>query len=124
MRIDKYLWSVRLFKTRSLAADACKCGKVQVGGTNIKPSRTVAEGDVFEVRKVPVIYKYRVKKLLPSRVGAKLVSEYLQDLTPQEELDKLDLQKGVIHAVRDRGTGRPTKKERRLIDKMTGQSWE
>jgi ribosome-associated heat shock protein Hsp15 len=115
VRIDKYLWAVRIFKTRSLAAEACKKGKVNVDDMPAKPSRTIGAGDVIEVRKMPVIYSYRVLDPIEKRVGAKIVGQYVEDITSAEELQKLVMQDDFF-IKRDRGTGRPTKKERRLLD--------
>ena len=115
VRIDKYLWAVRLYKTRTLATEACKKGKVSVDDMPAKSSRTVSAGDVIEVRKMPVVYSYRVKDPIEKRVGAKIVHQYVEDVTPQEELQKLDMQDDFF-IKRDRGAGRPTKKERRLLD--------
>ena len=115
VRIDKYLWAVRLYKTRTLATEACKKGRISVDDMPAKPSRTVAIGDVIEVKKMPVVHSYRVKELLEKRVGAKIVDKFVEDITPQKELQKLDMQDDFF-VKRDRGTGRPTKKERRLLD--------
>ena len=120
VRIDKYLWAVRLFKTRSQAADACKKGKVLINGLTVKPSREINVDDVFELKKNPVIYKYKVKELLSNRVGAKLVAQYLEDITPSDELFKLEVERNMPYFKRDRGAGRPTKKERRDIDRLYG----
>ncbi len=117
-RIDKYLWTVRIYKTRSQAAEACKKGKVLIAEIPVKPSRIVKPGDIIIVRKLPVIHTYRVKELLDRRVSARLVADYLEDLTPEEELDKLKKDHITIVFRRDRGAGRPTKKERRRIDKL------
>ncbi len=116
-RIDKYLWSVRVFKTRSLATEACKKGRVKIDSQQVKPSRMVKEGDEIEVKKPPVLYTYRILGFPKSRVSAKLVPGYVKDLTPQEELDKLKMQDDFFIR-RDKGMGRPTKKERRIIDKL------
>ena len=115
VRIDKYLWAVRLYKTRTLATEACKKGKVSVDDMPAKPSRTVSAGDVIEVKKMPVVYSYRVKDPIEKRVGAKIVDQYVENITSPEELQKLDLQDDFF-IKRDRGAGRPTKKERRLLD--------
>ena len=115
VRIDKYLWAVRLYKTRTLATEACKKGRVSVGDMPAKPSRTVTAGDVIEVRKMPVVYSYRVKDPIEKRVAAKIVDQYVENITSQEELQKLDMQDDFF-IKRDRGKGRPTKKERRLLD--------
>ena len=115
VRIDKYLWAVRIFKTRALAAEACKKGKVIVDEFPAKPSRNISSGDVIKVRKMPVIYAYRVKEPIEKRVGARIVDQYMENITPEEELQKLELQDDFF-VKRDRGAGRPTKKERRLLD--------
>ena len=120
VRIDKYLWAVRIFKTRSLAAEACKKGRVSMGDMPVKPSRTVSEGDVIEVKKMPVVYAYRVKEPIEKRVGAKLVDQHMENITSQEELQKLEMQDD-FYIKRDRGAGRPTKKERRLLDDLQEQ---
>jgi ribosome-associated heat shock protein Hsp15 len=117
VRIDKYLWAVRLFKTRSLAAEACKKGRISMDDAPVKPSRTVKAGDVIEVKKMPVYYSYRVLEPIEKRVGAKIVDQYVEDITPEEELKKLDMEDDFF-IKRDRGTGRPTKKERRLLDDL------
>lgn len=118
MRADKFLWAVRLYKTRSLATEACKKGRVMIDNMPVKPARELKAGDVLQVRKSPIEYTYKIKALLKSRVGAKLVNDYIEDLTPQEELDKL-IHTERFFVRRDRGSGRPTKKERRMIDKFT-----
>lgn len=115
VRIDKYLWAVRLFKTRTLATEACRKGKVTVDDMPAKPSRMVSDGDVIQVKKMPVIYSYRVLDPIEKRVGAKIVDNYVENVTPEEELHKLELQDDFF-IKRDRGTGRPTKKDRRLLD--------
>jgi len=116
IRLDKYLWAVRVFKTRSDAADALRNNKVTVNGSYAKPSREVKIGDRIEVRKTRVTYSYRVLDLVSSRQPAKNVPAYCLDVTPQEELDKLAVPRETIFVFRDRGTGRPTKKERRELD--------
>ena len=118
VRIDKYLWAVRLYKTRTLATEACKKGRVSMDDMPAKPSRTVTAGDVIQVRKMPVVYSYRVKDPIEKRVGAKIVDQYVEDITPQEELQKLEMQDDFF-IKRDRGAGRPTKKERRLLDDIS-----
>ena len=118
VRIDKYLWSIRVFKTRSDATDACKGGKVMVNGNDIKPSKTVRPGDTITVRKGAISYRYRVLALIDKRQGAKLVPEYAENITPQEELDKLKSPVETFFLKRDRGSGRPTKKERRQMDSL------
>lgn len=116
LRVDKWLWAVRLFKTRSQASDACKKGKVFLNGVEIKPSHNIKVGDMVEVKRAPILCRYEVKALLKNRVGAKLVDNYLVDITPEQEVIKLDMMRMNLGGYRDRGAGRPTKKERRLID--------
>jgi len=117
VRIDKYLWAVRIFKTRTLATDACRKGKVIVDEMPAKASRTVTTGDVIKVRKMPVVYHYRVTDPIEKRVGAKLAPNHVEDITPEEELLKLKMEDDFF-VKRDRGAGRPTKKERRLLDDL------
>lgn len=118
VRIDKYLWAIRVFKTRTDATDACKGGKVKVNDTDAKPSRNVKVNDIISIRKGVVTYIYRVVDLLEKRVGAKIVEQYAENLTPQSELDKLNAPVETFFLKRDRGTGRPTKKERRDMEKL------
>lgn len=118
-RADKFLWSVRLFKTRALSTEACRKGRITIEGIPVKPSRMVKVGDILIVNKPPVQYRYEIKRLPHSRVSAKLVQDYIIDHTPAEELRKLEMIDSFF-IKRDRGTGRPTKKERREIDKIKG----
>ena len=118
VRLDKYLWAVRVFKTRSDAADAIRNNRVLVNNAYAKPSREVQVGDIISVKKMPVTYSYKVLELVCSRQGAKLVPQYCLNITPQEELDKLSTPRETIFVFRERGTGRPTKKERREIDAL------
>lgn len=118
IRLDKYLWAVRIFKTRSDAADAVRNNKVTVNGSYAKPSREVKLGDVIAVRKQQVTYSYKVLDLVSSRQPAKNVPLYCLDITLQEELAKLNVPRETIFVFRDRGTGRPTKKERRELDSL------
>lgn len=118
IRLDKYLWAVRVFKTRSDAADAIRNNRVMVNNAYAKPSRDVQVGDVITVKKMPVTYSYKVMDLVSSRQGAKNVPQYCLNITPQEELDKLSTPRETIFVFRERGTGRPTKKERREIDAL------
>ena len=115
VRIDKYLWAVRVFKTRTLATEACRKGKVSMDDMPAKPSRAVNAGDVIQVKKLPVVYSYRVIDPIEKRVGAKIVDNYVEDVTPEKELQKLEMEDDFF-VKRDRGAGRPTKKERRLLD--------
>ena len=118
LRLDKYLWCIRVFKTRSEATEACKGNKVQVNGVPSKPSKEVKIGDMLVIRKGPVELTYRVKAALHARVGAALVPEYAENLTPEAELDKLHAPKEVFFVKRDKGTGRPTQKDRRTLDAL------
>ncbi len=115
-RVDKYLFAVRIYKTRSIAADACKKGRVTMGGTQLKPSRSFHIGDTFSVRKGPITYTYRILQLAENRMGAKLVPDYLQDITAPDQKELLELARMAGQSGRDRGTGRPTKKDRREIE--------
>ena len=118
VRVDKYLWAMRIYKTRSIATDACKCGRVKMNGVELKPSRVFHVGDIFTVRKGPITYTYRILQLWGNRLGAKMVPEYLQDITPKEQLELLELARYAAQSGRDRGTGRPTKKDRREIEQF------
>jgi len=118
IRIDKWLWAVRLFKTRTQASDACRGGKVKIDGQNVKPSRDIRVGEEIDVQLGIVRKKVSVKAILKNRVGAKLVDDYMEDLTPTEEYEKLEMLKQLNYEKRDRGTGRPTKKNRRDINKL------
>jgi ribosome-associated heat shock protein Hsp15 len=118
IRVDKYLWAMRIYKTRSIATDACKCGRVKMNGVEVKPSRMFHVGDIFTVRKGPITYTYRILQLWGNRLGAKMVPEYLQDITPKEQLELLELARYAAQSGRDRGTGRPTKKDRRDIEQF------
>jgi ribosome-associated heat shock protein Hsp15 len=119
MRIDKYLWCIRLFKTRSLATNACKKGQVKMLDTNIKPSKEVFGNELIRVRKNQINYQIKVLDLPESRVGAKLVDLYRKDVTPKEEFQKNELLKYSKDYYRKKGTGRPTKKDRRDIEGFT-----
>jgi len=118
IRIDKWLWAARLFKTRSQAAEACKKGKILVNSNDIKPSYTVKIGDTIHVKFPPIMRTYLVKGLIENRVSAKIALEFVEETTPASELEKLKLAKTTMVAPRERGTGRPTKKERRDIDRI------
>jgi len=118
VRIDKYLWAIRVYKTRSEASDACNGNKVQVNGTNAKASKTVKIGDTICARKGLIQLSYRVLKLADNRMGADLVPDFAENLTPQSELDKLHAPVETFFVRRERGSGRPTKKERREIDAL------
>ncbi len=118
LRIDKYLWAIRVYKTRTDATDACKGGKVRVNGADTKPSKPVRPGDTIVARKGAVTYTYKVLQLIDKRQGAKLVPLYAENLTPQEELDKLRAPVETFFLKRDRGAGRPTKKDRRQMESL------
>lgn len=118
VRIDKYLWSIRVFKTRSEATDACKGGKIRVNGADTKPSKMVKVGDTIVARKGAVTYTYKVLELIDKRQGAKLVPNYAENLTPPEELAKLRAPIETFFLKRDRGAGRPTKKDRRQMEAL------
>ncbi|NQU81373.1 MAG: RNA-binding S4 domain-containing protein [Bacteroidetes bacterium] len=117
VRIDKWIWAVRIYKTRSMAAAACRKGKVIIDNLPVKPSANVSLDEIINVKKPPVIFTYRIKKLPLKRLSAKLAKECFEDLTPQEESDKLKVKELPGFGYRKRGDGRPTKKERRIIDK-------
>lgn len=116
VRVDKWLWAVRIFKTRSLATEACKKGHVLLGDLPVKPSRTIKVGETIIVRKPPIKRSFKVLGLAEKRMGAKLVVDYLEDVTPVDELELLEIQKHMRWSSRDKGTGRPTKKDRRELD--------
>jgi ribosome-associated heat shock protein Hsp15 len=123
-RIDKWLWSARIFKTRTIAADACKNGRVAVNGVNVKPSRMVKVGDTISVRKPPVTYSFRILKTIEQRVGAKLLPEIYENVTPPDQYELLEMTRISGFVDRARGTGRPTKKDRRAMDAFTELSFD
>ena len=118
VRLDKYVWAIRCYKTRSEATDACNGNKVQLNGAPAKPSKAVKIGDVISVRKGSALLSHKVLQLTENRLGAKLVPEYAENLTPQSELDKLRAPVETFFLTRDRGAGRPTKKDRREIEQI------
>ena len=118
IRVDKYLWAIRVFKTRSDATDACNGNKVKVAGVNAKPSKAVKAGDVLEIRKGPALFSSRVLKVAENRMGAQLVPEFAEDLTPESERAKLHAPRETVVLQRDRGTGRPTKRDRRQLEEV------
>lgn len=122
IRIDQWLWAARLFKTRSLANQACRGGRVQIAGSAVKPSRQLAGGETVQVKAPPIMRLYLVKGLAAKRVSAALARELVEEITPAADLEILALARrdplGVIFAARDRGSGRPTKKERRELEKL------
>lgn len=115
VRVDKWLWAMRVFKTRTIATDACKKGRVSMGGTIVKPSRTIKPGDVVEVRKPPMTFTFRVLQVTQNRLGAKLVPEYLENLTPKSQYDLLEMTRISGFVDRRKGLGRPTKREGREL---------
>lgn len=125
VRVDKWLWAMRIFKTRTIATDACKKGRVYVGDTIVKPSRTIKPGDIVKVRKSPVTYSFKVLAVTENRLGAKLVPEYMENVTPQSELDLLEVVKISGFIDRRKGLGRPTKREGRELARFTEEnvSW-
>lgn len=118
-RIDKWLWAARIFKTRSIAAEACKNGRITIKGINVKPSHPIKAGDVVSVRKPPITYSFEVLKPIEQRVGAKLINEIYNDVTAPEQYELLEMNRISGFIDRARGTGRPTKKDRRQIDAFT-----
>jgi ribosome-associated heat shock protein Hsp15 len=119
VRIDKWLWAVRIFKTRTIASEACRLGRVTIGGQKIKSSRTVRIGEVIEVRKPPVTYSFKVLALADQRMGAKLTPGFVENITPPEQLEILQLNRLSGFIDRAKGLGRPTKKDRRDLDEFT-----
>ena len=123
-RIDKWLWAARIFKTRSIAADACENGRVTISGTNVKPSHMVKVGETVCVRKPPVTYSYKILKTIEQRVGAKLIPEVYENVTTADQYELLEMNRISGFVDRARGTGRPTKKERRSLDAFIGPAYE
>jgi ribosome-associated heat shock protein Hsp15 len=126
IRIDKFLWAVRIYKTRSIASEECRKGRILINNIQVKPSRVVNAGETVTVRKLPVTYTYKILEPTGNRVSAKLVNKYLEDMTPDEEKSKLEMHRAVPGIYRQKGTGRPTKKDRRLIDRLNegpGEEW-
>ena len=119
-RIDKWLWAARIFKTRSIAADAIKNGRVTIQGVNVKPSRMVKVGEVVSVRKPPVTYSFKILQTIEQRVGAKLVPQVYENVTPADQYELLEMNRIIGFVNRARGTGRPTKKDRRQMDAFVG----
>lgn len=123
VRIDKWIWAVRIFKTRTVATDACKKGRVSVGDVTAKPSRMVKAGDIVKVRKPPVTYWFKVLALTENRLGAKLVPGYMENITPASEMHLLDMVKISGFIDRRKGLGRPTKREGRELSRFTEQTF-
>jgi len=124
VRIDKWLWAVRIFKTRTVATEACKKGRVTVGDVAVKPSRPLKVGETVSVRKPPVTYSFRVLALTQNRLGAKLVPDYMENVTPESELHLLDVVKVSGFINRRKGLGRPTKREGRQLQQFTADIWD
>ena len=118
-RIDKWLWATRIFKTRTIAAEACKKGRVMIGGSQVQAARMIKRGDVIQVKKPPITYSFKVVQPIEKRVGAKLVSEYMENVTTPDQYELLEMSKISGFVDRARGTGRPTKKERRSLEDFT-----
>lgn len=123
VRIDKWLWAMRVFKTRTIATEACKKGRVMMGGLPVKPSRPVKEGDVIEVKKPPITYTFRVKATTQNRLGAKLVPDYLENITPKSQYDLLEMTKISGFVDRRKGMGRPTKRDSREMSRFKEDSY-
>ena len=123
-RIDKWLWAVRVFKTRTIAAEACKKGRVMMGGVQVKPSRVVRPGDVVDVKKPPITYSFKVLQAIENRVGAKLVPEVMENVTSADQYELLEMNRISGFVDRARGTGRPTKKDRRAMEDFTTPTFE
>lgn len=123
-RIDKWLWAARIFKTRTIAAAACKKGQVSIQGAQLKPSRVIREGDIIDVRKPPVTYSFRVLQAIEKRVGAKLIPEVLENVTAPEQYEILEMSRISGFVGRAKGLGRPTKKDRRSLDAFTSEEPE
>lgn len=123
-RIDKWLWAMRVFKTRTISTDNCKKGRVSVGGAVVKPSRVIKVGDIIDVRKPPITYTFRVLRLTENRLGARLVPEYLENLTPQSQYDTLEMVKISGFVDRRKGLGRPTKRDGRELSRFREESCE
>lgn len=123
-RIDKWLWAARIFKTRSLAAEACKNGRVTIGNVNVKPSHMVKVGETVNVRKPPITYSFKILQTIEQRVGAKLIPEIYENVTTPDQYELLEMNRISGFVDRARGTGRPTKKERRALDAFIGPSFE
>ena len=121
-RLDKWLWAARIYKTRTLAADACKNGRVMINGAQAKPSRTVKVGDEVSVKKSPITYSFRVKQTIEKRVGAKLIPDVLENVTSAEQYELLEMSRISGFVNRARGTGRPTKKDRRALDEFADET--
>lgn len=123
VRVDKWLWAMRVFKTRSISTEACRKGRVSMGGVAVKPSRTVKAGDVVEVRKPPVTYTFRVKDVCENRLGAKLVPDYLENITAPDQYELLEMTRISGFVDRRKGLGRPTKRDSRTMAAFREESF-
>ncbi len=121
VRIDKFLWAVRLFKTRSIAAEACKKGRVQINGVSVKSSRSIKAGDTIDIKTPPITRTYSVLSVAEKRMGAKLVPDFIKDITPEDQLEILELTRLAYNQGRRKGLGRPTKKDRRDIERLLNE---
>lgn len=119
VRIDKWLWAVRIFKTRSIATEACKKGRVMIDNVSVKPSRNIRIGEIIQVKKPPVTFSFKVLDIADKRMGAKLVPQFMENVTPPDQYELLEINKISGFVDRQRGTGRPTKKERRNLEQFT-----
>jgi ribosome-associated heat shock protein Hsp15 len=122
VRIDKWLWATRIFKTRTIAAEACKKGRVAIGGVTVKPSRMIRTGEILQIRKPPITFSFKILALTERRMGAKSVPEYLENVTPPEQYELLEMSKISGFVDRARGLGRPTKKDRRELEQFKGDT--
>jgi ribosome-associated heat shock protein Hsp15 len=118
-RIDKWMWAARIFKTRTISAEACKKGRITINGALVKASRTVKSGDIIQVRKPPITYSFKVLQAIEKRIGAKLLPEVLENVTTPDQYEILETSKAAGFINRARGTGRPTKKDRRSLEDFT-----
>ena len=122
-RVDKWLWTMRVFKTRTIATDACKKGRVSMGGVALKPSRTIKPGDIIDVKKPPITYTFKVMDIPPNRLGARLVPDYLENLTPKSQYDLLEMTRISGFVDRQKGLGRPTKRDSRELLRFKEESY-
>ncbi len=122
-RVDKWLWAMRVFKTRTIATEACKKGRVSIGGVAVKPSSCIKEGDVIDVKKPPITYSFRVLKVTGNRLGAKLVPEYLENVTAPEQYELLEMTRISGFVDRRKGLGRPTKRDSRELSRFKEESY-
>ena len=122
-RVDKWLWAMRVFKTRTIATEACKKGRVSIGGVAVKPSRCIKAGDVIDVKKPPITYSFRVLKVTGNRLGAKLVPEYLENVTAPEQYELLEMTRISGFVDRRKGLGRPTKRDSRELSRFKEESY-